>query len=661
MELLSIPWPKPRIWARRIRRSFRKKIVLPHLSSSDDSAASIEQCLRDQVLEVLADSNPFILVQTTTLSIQEHLCALEAFRALQTDSRCRIVILGTMSDHWDAISHKAYQIIHALPRKLETLPDLFSEELDSLIKQAAALLMPVNPDKITDYIRSSNRQNKHILAPNSAQNRALYGGNAVYYDHRDAQSIAFAMRRVLDSLSYEDLGVGAMQADIVSDGSAAQNLNDPQVKIMSEYPRDNNSESSHNYNSALPLYFLHIPKTAGTSVRILCEDHFSYDQICPAYFPAHLSAIASEQAASYHLFRGHHAGALYPFLKKPLNTFTWMRSPMSWLVSNYSFQIQERNIPETMSFQEWLEVTPSNPVCHFLTITTPLSPDVSSLSLLDRASEVLKNCFMIGMVEKHDDSINILCHQLGLYPPEMAAAFNRTSSRRKWEDFSAETTKRAEAMLTEDMKLYSRAVPLFEAGYQKMLNELHQDLNSKFGDVEEWDTWLIRELLRERYFTKLKANPLLDAVDYTFDQPLIGEGWGERMTSGPQSPYGCARGIADDKCGAVIYLPIQKRGSCTLRFGISEVYTPKALAGMRLEVNDTPVPIHRENRGHPHLLSEVVLGASISSEVLQMSSHYTKLVFSTDSYIRPVDENPFLRDTSKLMVALNWISTRSTR
>lgn len=32
-----------------------------------------------------------------------------------------------------------------------------------------------------------------------------------------------------------------------------------------------------------PWYFLHIPKTAGTTFRVLLENQFHMDDICPAY------------------------------------------------------------------------------------------------------------------------------------------------------------------------------------------------------------------------------------------------------------------------------------------------------------------------------------------------------------------------------------------
>ncbi|TPI38558.1 hypothetical protein FJW07_15020 [Mesorhizobium sp. B3-1-9] len=77
-----------------------------------------------------------------------------------------------------------------------------------------------------------------------------------------------------------------------------------------------------------PIYFQHIPKTAGTSIRTWLHSHYG-DRFCPAGLADELVALPPEKLRSYQAFGGHFHGYLQPYLGRDLMTVTVLREPMA--------------------------------------------------------------------------------------------------------------------------------------------------------------------------------------------------------------------------------------------------------------------------------------------------------------------------------------------
>lgn len=90
------------------------------------------------------------------------------------------------------------------------------------------------------------------------------------------------------------------------------------------------------YDPSLPLYFQHIPKTAGTSVATLLAYAFPSDEICPV---THWDSILTQSPADlsrYRVFIGHYGEPLARFLGTPLNRFAVLRDPVDRTISHYA-------------------------------------------------------------------------------------------------------------------------------------------------------------------------------------------------------------------------------------------------------------------------------------------------------------------------------------
>src|SRR5688572_8177478 len=83
------------------------------------------------------------------------------------------------------------------------------------------------------------------------------------------------------------------------------------------------------------LYFLHLPKTAGTTLNHFLASQFSPEKVCPAYHLSELLRIPPKQLAEYELFRGHFYFGLETFLPEIPDYITFIRFPVERVISTF--------------------------------------------------------------------------------------------------------------------------------------------------------------------------------------------------------------------------------------------------------------------------------------------------------------------------------------
>jgi hypothetical protein len=82
------------------------------------------------------------------------------------------------------------------------------------------------------------------------------------------------------------------------------------------------------------IYFLHIPKTAGLSMRSLFELEYA-SSLCPNFLWDHFFLDQSSRTKSYSAYFGHFGNDLSSFLGKEMQTATMLRDPVARTVSHY--------------------------------------------------------------------------------------------------------------------------------------------------------------------------------------------------------------------------------------------------------------------------------------------------------------------------------------
>lgn len=85
------------------------------------------------------------------------------------------------------------------------------------------------------------------------------------------------------------------------------------------------------------IKFLHVPKTAGMSIRSFLQRFFLSRHICPATDNVEFLALSPEQRRSYRLFAGHFDWAHLDQIEGECFTFSILRRPQDRLVSYYFY------------------------------------------------------------------------------------------------------------------------------------------------------------------------------------------------------------------------------------------------------------------------------------------------------------------------------------
>ena len=87
------------------------------------------------------------------------------------------------------------------------------------------------------------------------------------------------------------------------------------------------------------LFFLHIPKTAGTAITDSLRAFFPSDRVFPSYSENDVVQFSKETLREQYDFVHAHAGANVAFSKasEPSHVFTVLRDPTSRILSLYNY------------------------------------------------------------------------------------------------------------------------------------------------------------------------------------------------------------------------------------------------------------------------------------------------------------------------------------
>ncbi|MGS2744295.1 hypothetical protein ACU6TU_12000 [Halomonas sp. LS-001] len=214
----------------------------------------------------------------------------------------------------------------------------------------------------------------------------------------------------------------------------------------------------------MPLFFIHIPKTAGTSFRLGAEAYFSRERIVYDYGPDSDETSSLVQASLYvdqpdfwqfrqalfaenpAMVAGHVSAGRFVSLLGVENTVAFVREPLQRIASEYGHFV--RNMNYQGSFREFY----SRPAMHNRQRKALQGVNIEALGLL-------------GVTERYSESLEML-----------NARFVTCISRR--EDNQGKEGLKAEHRLNQeditelqrlnqqDMTLYQNALALFDARYQ---------------------------------------------------------------------------------------------------------------------------------------------------------------------------------------------------
>jgi hypothetical protein len=261
------------------------------------------------------------------------------------------------------------------------------------------------------------------------------------------------------------------------------------------------------------LFFLHIPKTAGTSFTQIIEPLYASKEKCNAYYNQDLMAIEPATLSRFRLFIGHIDYATSDLMPNDLDIITFLRDPIERAISSYEHIKTRKDHPqykllhaEAANLYDFVR----HPVfCSQLkeSQTGMLGRDnafkvlydlahtgnikleeakylsnehrkrqVTKLELLV-AQYRLRNMAFFGIQEWFHESVVMFCDEFKVPLPAQLPWENesmlRKSGRRR--EYSEEDIDAISEMCPFDIQLYNFAKRLFRERYERKLKDAQAD------------------------------------------------------------------------------------------------------------------------------------------------------------------------------------------
>ena len=261
-----------------------------------------------------------------------------------------------------------------------------------------------------------------------------------------------------------------------------------------------------NKNSVLKkddtLYFLHIPKTAGLTMIYLLNGFFKYSSILIEHSWDQLLPQLPRDFSKYRFVRGHFGYSFYrQFRKKPIY-ITMLREPVEHAISSLEMILRlpklasQYSIPKEMDFEQMVK----SKLGHNLqTLNLAIDvdileriksidlksyedftlghlkeynmPNISDKELIEIAKKHLDDFAFVGITEKFNESVLLLCYTFDWLPIYSKMKINVAKKRLKQEDIPKKIIGIIKEKTNLDAELYNYDKLLFEQRYLKMVNK----------------------------------------------------------------------------------------------------------------------------------------------------------------------------------------------
>jgi hypothetical protein len=221
------------------------------------------------------------------------------------------------------------------------------------------------------------------------------------------------------------------------------------------------------------VFFLHLPRTAGTTLARVIQRQYPSQATLPLYDSStgeELGKASAERLDGLRAVVGHFYFGAHRFLPKPSTYVTVLRDPVDRVISHYWFARGDRThyLHEAacrLSLSDYVmscdRAEPNNDQARLLCGEYHGSiPDKCTDEMLPVARKHLReHCAVVGLTEDFDRSLIVMKRVLGWRTPFYARQ-NVTARRPRKPDLSDETLRVIRAYNRLDIELYGDAAAL---------------------------------------------------------------------------------------------------------------------------------------------------------------------------------------------------------
>ncbi|MGI0027629.1 MAG: sulfotransferase family 2 domain-containing protein [Nitrosopumilaceae archaeon] len=430
------------------------------------------------------------------------------------------------------------------------------------------------------------------------------------------------------------------------------------------------------------LYFLHIPKTAGTTIISIIDNYFNSDSILPEEVWNHLLKNFPSDFTKYRLIRGHFGYGIHRlFPTKPIY-MTMLRDPIERTISSYHHitvdpiannwiklskvesltemiddpkmslffrNTQTRHLALDLDVIDTIRSLNKDELHDFLYESSSefLSPNITGDKMLKIAKQHLSEFAFFGITERFEESLLLMCYTFGWNPPHKIWKQMVLPGRPAIKDFPTDTVEKIRKNTELDNKLYQYAVKIFDKRFRVMMFELEKKYGKKFENKSQIER--IYQLLEKQYSEKIGISiPKINSIDYRFNEPLLGDGW--HMRENYNKSGRIFRWTGPDNVSTINF-PLNQNNDLKIRFNVIMSLSDDILKSIVLKVNDNPVPLDIVQQRD----GETIFEGFIQKSFLTNPMKFTRFTLSLSHTLIPNSINPKLTDKRLLGIAIDKI------
>jgi hypothetical protein len=264
------------------------------------------------------------------------------------------------------------------------------------------------------------------------------------------------------------------------------------------------NNSGNNVMEKEVVIFLHIPKTAGTTLRYIIQYQYKPPAIYELYGPSathsqrleKLQRLSEAKKAEIKIVNAHLGFGLHEFLPQPCTYITFLRNPVERVVSMYYyFQRTGNNYVQNLTLKDFIQTYGGarDNMTKYLSgeklkiqLTDPnneINYQCSTESLEIAKSNLKKHFKVIGLAERFDESLILLKKRLGWQLP-LYDKNNVSKKRPSTKEVSKDTLNLIEKFNEFDIQLYEYAKELFEELINQQGSSFKREIE-KFKETNE--------------------------------------------------------------------------------------------------------------------------------------------------------------------------------
>lgn len=237
------------------------------------------------------------------------------------------------------------------------------------------------------------------------------------------------------------------------------------------------------------LIFLHVPKSAGTTVNRLIEGEyplfqiFSVDPVFSRWSCRHLWGLSPERLKRFRIFKGHMLFGLHNILPQPATYFAVFRDPINRVLSAFYFMRNYVLHPNYWRFrrdqwklEDFVRNSPRDNVQTKIVAGSPYEEPCTP-AIYEQAIQNLKHQFsVVGLNERFEESLALMKLRFG-WKLASYSSFNITRTRPIKRDVPQSTLDLIAEKNRFDIALYENARTIFEKAIAEKAGEVKQVLH----------------------------------------------------------------------------------------------------------------------------------------------------------------------------------------